>query len=52
MLRIPNPPEPDVPVAPDEEGNIVLKEIGVKPEFAFEPRPALGDRRRTRHHRF
>ena len=39
MLRIPNPPEPDVPVAPGEEGNIVLKEIGVKPEFAFEPRP-------------
>ena len=39
MLRIPNPPEPDVPVAPDESGNVVTKEVGVKPEFAFEPRP-------------
>ena len=39
MLRIPNPPEPDVPVAPDEAGNEVLKEVGAKPEFGFEPRP-------------
>ncbi len=39
MLRIPNPPEPDVPVAPDEDGNEVLKEVGAKPEFGFEPRP-------------
>jgi seryl-tRNA synthetase len=39
MLRIPNPPEPDVPVAPDEDGNMVLSEVGAKPEFAFEPRP-------------
>ncbi len=28
MLRIPNIPEPDVPVAPDESGNVVVKECG------------------------
>jgi seryl-tRNA synthetase len=39
MLRIPNPPEPDVPVAPDEEGNVVLKEWGEKPSFDFTPKP-------------
>lgn len=37
MLRIPNPPEPDVPVAPDEAGNVVLFERGEKPTFAFTP---------------
>ena len=31
MLRIPNIPEPDVPVAPDESGNQVVKEWGTKP---------------------
>jgi len=37
MLRIPNPPEPDVPVAPSEDGNSVLKEVGDKPSFDFTP---------------
>lgn len=37
MLRIPNMPEPDVPVAPDEDGNAVLKEVGDKPSFDFTP---------------
>ena len=37
MLRIPNPPEPDVPVAPDESGNVTVKEWGNKPTFAFTP---------------
>lgn len=37
MLRIPNPPEPDVPIAPGEEGNVVLSEWGEKPTFDFEP---------------
>ncbi|MEM7125245.1 MAG: serine--tRNA ligase [Chloroflexota bacterium] len=36
MLRIPNIPEPDVPVAPDEEGNEVVHEWGTKPTFDFE----------------
>jgi seryl-tRNA synthetase len=39
MLRIPNIPEPDVPVAPDESGNQVLQQWGQKPSFAFEPKP-------------
>jgi len=39
MLRIPNPPEPEVPVAPDESGNVELKGWGTKPEFDFAPLP-------------
>lgn len=39
MLRIPNIPEPDVPVAPDESGNAVVKEWGEKPAFDFTPLP-------------
>jgi seryl-tRNA synthetase len=39
MLRIPNVPEPDVPVAPDEGGNVVVKEWGVKPQLDFTPLP-------------
>ena len=40
MLRIPNPPEPDVPEAPDEARiRCVFKERGVKPSFDFEPLP-------------
>ena len=37
MMRIPNPPEPDVPVAPDEEGNVVLSQWGELPQFDFTP---------------
>ncbi len=37
MMRIPNPPEPDVPVAPDEEGNVVVSQWGEMPQFDFEP---------------
>lgn len=39
MLRIPNPPEADVPVAPDESGNLVVKEWGQAPVFDFAPLP-------------
>ncbi|MCX6045951.1 MAG: serine--tRNA ligase [Chloroflexi bacterium] len=39
MLRIPNPPEPDVPIAPDESGNVPVKFWGDKPEFNFTPVP-------------
>ncbi len=39
MLRIPNIPEPDVPVAPDETGNVVVKEWGEPRAFDFPPRP-------------
>ena len=38
MLRIPNIPEPDVPVAEDESGNQVVKEWGTQPTFDFEPK--------------
>jgi len=38
MLRIPNTPEPDVPVAADESGNQVVKEWGTLPVFDFEPK--------------
>lgn len=39
MLRIPNLPEPDVPVAPDETGNEVVKQVGEMPHFDFTPLP-------------
>jgi seryl-tRNA synthetase len=38
MLRIPNIPEPDVPVAPDESGNQVIKEWGDVPNLPFQPK--------------
>ena len=37
MLRIPNPPEAEVPIAPDESGNVVVKQVGVLPQFDFAP---------------
>lgn len=37
MMRIPNIPEPDAPVADTEEGNAVLAEWGEKPTFNFTP---------------
>lgn len=37
MMRIPNLPDPDVPVAPDEEGNQVLFQWGELPRFDFSP---------------
>jgi seryl-tRNA synthetase len=39
MLRIPNPPEPDVPVGPDDSANVVVKEWGDKPQQDFTPLP-------------
>jgi seryl-tRNA synthetase len=46
MLRIPNPPDPEVPVAPDESGNVTLKVWGDAPTFAFAPQPhwEIGER--------
>ena len=38
MLRIPNTPEPDVPVAPDDSGNQVVKEWGTPRTFDFVPK--------------
>src|SRR5690606_25275217 len=39
MLRIPNPPADEVPVAPDESGNVVTKTVGEMPAFDFTPLP-------------
>ena len=46
MLRIPNPPADEVPVAPDESGNVVTLQVGVLPTFDFAPLPHwdLGER--------
>ncbi|MEK7074294.1 MAG: serine--tRNA ligase, partial [Patescibacteria group bacterium] len=38
MYKIPNIPDPDVPVGNDEGGNQVLREVGTKPHFGFTPR--------------
>ncbi len=39
MLIVPNLPFPEVPVAPDESGNVVSGEWGEKRAFDFEPKP-------------
>ncbi len=38
MLRMPNFPSEDCPVAPDESGNVVVRKVGSLPEFGFAPR--------------
>ncbi len=37
LMRLPNLPFPDVPVGKDESGNKVLREVGKRPTFDFEP---------------
>ncbi len=39
MAGIPNIPDPDVPVGVDDSDNIVLRTMGEKPVFDFEPKP-------------
>ncbi|KKU52975.1 MAG: serine--tRNA ligase [Candidatus Sungbacteria bacterium RIFCSPLOWO2_01_FULL_47_32] len=38
LRQLPNIPLADVPVGPDESGNVVLREVGVKIKFSFKPR--------------
>lgn len=38
MYKVPNIPEPEVPVGASEEENVVVAEFGEKPEFDFEPK--------------
>lgn len=38
MLKVPNIPSADTPVAPDESGNAVLRQWGEKPAFSFTPK--------------
>lgn len=37
-LQIPNIPAPEVPVAPDESGNQVIRQVGEPKQFEFEPK--------------
>lgn len=39
LLDIPNPPDPEVPVGPDETANVVASTGGPEREFGFTPRP-------------
>ncbi len=39
LLEVPNLPEPDVPVGPDETANVVVRHWGEPREFSFQPRP-------------
>ena len=41
MFQIPNLPLDDVPVGENEKDNVVLKEVGEKPKFDFEPKDYL-----------
>ncbi len=38
MLEIPNVTSPDVPIGPDESGNVVIRSWGEKPVFDFKPK--------------
>ncbi len=39
LIGLPNIPDDDVPVGPDETANVVREEHGTKREFDFEPQP-------------
>jgi len=41
LLSFPNLPSPDVPVGKDEKDNVVLREVGEKRKFDFEPKDYL-----------
>jgi seryl-tRNA synthetase len=39
MSEIPNIPDPGVPVGVDESENVIIKTVGKKPQYDFEPQP-------------
>ncbi|MFU8827481.1 MAG: serine--tRNA ligase, partial [Brevefilum sp.] len=39
VSEIPNIPDPDVPVGVDDSDNVVVRTVGERPEFDFEPKP-------------
>ncbi|MBG0771959.1 MAG: serine--tRNA ligase [Anaerolineaceae bacterium] len=39
LAVLPNIPDPEVPVGLDDKDNIVLRVVGEKPEYDFEPKP-------------
>ncbi len=41
MYQVPNLPLAEVPVGKDEGGNLVLREVGEKPKFDFQPKDYL-----------
>lgn len=41
MYQIPNIPRREAPIGKDEKENVVIREVGRKPEFAFEPKDHL-----------
>ncbi|MFN3301606.1 MAG: serine--tRNA ligase [Patescibacteria group bacterium] len=41
MYRVPNLPFDDVPIGKDESGNVVVREVGEKPKFDFQPKDYL-----------
>ncbi len=46
MKKIPNPPSEDVPVGKDESENVIVREVGEKTKFDFNPKDhlALGEK--------
>jgi len=41
MYKIPNVPRPEVPLGRDERDNVVLREVGERPKFSFQPKDHL-----------
>ncbi len=41
MLRLPNLPLDDVPEGKDESGSVILREVGKRPKFSFQPKDYL-----------
>src|SRR5215211_2242711 len=39
MLQVPNLPLPEVPEGPDESHNVVARDVGIRNEFSFQPKP-------------
>lgn len=39
LLSIPNVPATDVPIAPDESGNQIVRQVGELPKYDFTPKP-------------
>ncbi len=39
LLRFPNISDESVPIGPNETGNVVIKTVGKKPSFSFDPLP-------------
>ncbi len=39
MYLIPNVPAEDVPIGPDESGNVVIRQVGKPKKFDFKPKP-------------